>query len=74
MAIAGSSTEDVKLFGPLHTYVAPRTVGALKLIGLPEQTGEFTVKLGVDGVATTLIVTLPVMVVAHAPPPAVITV
>ena len=49
----------MKLFGPVHEYVAPATAGVERLIVLPEQTGELLDAVGVDGVAFTTTTVVP---------------
>jgi hypothetical protein len=46
----------VNALGPVHEYVAPDTVGVLKLMVLPLQTGVLLLAVGVAGIAFTTIV------------------
>jgi hypothetical protein len=54
----GFCTEEAKLFGPVHEYVAPATAGVKRLMVLPVQTGVLLLAVGVAGVAliTTAVV------------------
>jgi hypothetical protein len=58
LAIEGFCTEEAKLFGPVHEYVAPATAEVERLIVLFVQTGVLLVAVGVAGVvfATTAVV------------------
>ena len=58
LAIVGFCSADVKLFGPVHAYVAPATVGVESEIVAPEQYGPPLEAVGVDGVwlTTTFVV------------------
>lgn len=58
-AITGFCTALEKLFGPVQEYVAPATVGAVKLIGFPWQTGELLETAGAVGAAFTTTEVLP---------------
>ena len=62
----GFCVADVNADGPLHAYVAPDTVGAVKLIALPEHTGELLVAAGVAGNEFTTTVVVPARLV-HPP-------
>jgi hypothetical protein len=55
----GFCAEDVKLFGPVQLYVAPLTVGVLRLKVVPEQTGLLLLAVGVAGVELTVTVVEP---------------
>jgi hypothetical protein len=57
--ILGFCTDEAKLFGPVHEYVAPATAGVERLIVLPVQTGELLDTLGVAGVAFTTTAVVP---------------
>src|SRR4029078_4750573 len=57
-ARVGFCSAEVKLFGPVHAYVAPLTVGVEREIVAPAQYGPPLLAVGVAGVAwtTTLVV------------------
>jgi len=59
--IEGFCTEETKLFGPVHEYVAPATAAVERLMVLPVQTGVLLDGAGVAGVAliTTAVVPNP---------------
>ena len=59
--ILGFCTEEAKLFGPVHEYVAPATAGVERLMVLPEHTGVLLDAVGVagDGFTTTAVVPTP---------------
>ena len=61
LVITGFCTDEEKLFGPVHEYVAPATAAVERLIVLPEQTGELLFAVGVAGVVltTTAVVPMP---------------
>ena len=59
LAIVGFCRADVKLFGPVHEYVAPATAAVERLIVLPEQTGELLEGAGVAGVLFTTTAVVP---------------
>lgn len=63
--ITGFCEVDVKLFGPLHAYVTPDIVLALKLRSFPTQTGELLLAVGAIGVWFTATVTVPDELVGH---------
>jgi hypothetical protein len=46
-------------FGPVQLYVAPATAGVVRLIVLPEHTGELLPAVGVAGVAFTTTAVVP---------------
>ena len=48
--IVGFCVADVKLFGPVHAYVAPVTVAAVRFIVLPVHTGLLLDAAGDNGV------------------------
>ena len=50
LAMLGFCNEELKLFGPVHEYVAPAIVELLKLIALVIQTGLFTEAVGAAGI------------------------
>ena len=49
----------VNALGPVHEYVAPDTVGVLKLMVLPLQTGVLLLAVGVAGTAFTTTFVVP---------------
>ena len=53
----------VNVLGPVQLYVAPVTVGVVKLIVLPAHTGELLLAVGVAGVAFTTTVVVPAKLV-----------
>ena len=63
--MVGFCVADVKLFGPLHEYVAPAMVVEVKLNVLPVQTGLFAVAT-IAGVWFTVTVVVPAGLV-HPP-------
>ncbi len=63
--ITGSSDELLKLFGPVHAYVALPTVGDVKLIAAPSHTGLLLPGVAV-GVGFTVTVTGVLVVLTHA--------
>jgi hypothetical protein len=60
---------EVKPPGPVHAYVAPETLGVLRLMVPPAQTGPSLVAVGVAGVGFT---TTNVVPAALVQPPSVI--
>ena len=54
---------EVKLFGPVHAYVAPVTAGVVRFKAVPTQTGELLAALGVVGIAFTVAVVVPAALV-----------
>jgi hypothetical protein len=50
LPITGSSDASEKLFGPVHAYVAPEMVFAVKLSAVPTQTGVLLPTEGAPGV------------------------
>src|SRR6266568_7480729 len=59
LARVGFCSEDVKLFGPVHAYVALATVGVKSWIVAPSQYGPPLVAVGVAGVALTTTFVVP---------------
>ena len=57
--ITGSCVPEVKLLGPVHAYVAPPTVLAVKLRSFPEQNGLLLVAVGAAGVRLTVTEIIP---------------
>ena len=51
--MVGFCVAEVKLFGPLHEYVAPETVLAVSDNVFPEQTGVLLPAVGAEGVVFT---------------------
>ena len=49
----------MKLFGPVHAYVAPDTVEAVKLKVEPAQTGPLLPAVGAEGMALTVAAVVP---------------
>ena len=62
--ILGSSVELLKLFGPVHAYVALPTVTAVRLMVCPSQTGLLLPGVAV-GVGFTVTVTGVLVVLTH---------
>ena len=50
LGIVGFCAADVKLLGPVHAYVAPATVAAVRFIVLPVHTGLLLDAAGDNGV------------------------
>src|SRR6185295_19661684 len=59
-ARVGFCCEEVKLFGPVHEYVAPATVGVERLIVAPSQYGPSLLALGGAGAGFTTTLVVPV--------------
>lgn len=57
--IVGSSSDELKLFGPVHVYVAPTTVFDVRFNVCPSQTGELLPGVGAAGAGLTTTVTVP---------------
>src|SRR5579864_2297377 len=53
LLFVGFCSEDVKLFGPVHEYVAPLTVGVESEIVPPAQYGPVLLAVGVAGIGCT---------------------
>jgi hypothetical protein len=68
LAIVGFCTAELKLFGPVHAYVAPVTAGVVRLRVAPTHKGPLLVAVGVAGTALTTTVVVPAALVQ---PPAV---
>ena len=51
LEIVGFCEAEEKLFGPVHAYVAPDMVAAVKLRVVPTQMGELLPAVGATGVA-----------------------
>ena len=62
-ARVGFCAEEVKLFGPVHEYVAPLTVGVKSWMVAPTQYGPPFVAVGVAGVALTTTFVVPAALV-----------
>ena len=64
MGIVGFCKFEPKLFGPVHAYVAPATVAAVRFIVLPVHTGLLLDAAGDSGVwfTTTVVVLAAVLV------------
>src|SRR4029079_13316214 len=58
-ARVGFCSAEVKLFGPVHAYVAPLTVGVERAIVAPSQYGPPLLAVGVAGVALTTTLVVP---------------
>src|SRR2546428_13798461 len=58
-SIDGFCRAEVKLFGPVHEYVAPVTVGVLSEIVEPSQYGPLFEAVGVDGIGLTTTAVVP---------------
>src|SRR5204862_3140640 len=54
----GFCNPELKLFGPLHAYVAPATAGVLSVSVAPAQIGPLLLATGVAGTALTVAVVL----------------
>ena len=54
LATVGFCAADVKLFGPVQLYVAPASVGVLKVSAEPAHTGPLFPAVGVEGIAFTV--------------------
>jgi hypothetical protein len=59
----GFWTVDENEFGPVQLYVAPETVGVVKFIVDPKQTGELLLAVGVAGNEFTTTVVVPARLV-----------
>ena len=59
----GFCVELVNVLGPDQLYVAPDTVGVVKLIVFPEHTGVLLLAVGVAGVVFTTTVVVPAKLV-----------
>src|SRR5450830_1522752 len=57
--IVGFWREDVKPFGPIHAYVAPTTVDAVRLTVAPAQYGPLFPAVGAAGIALTVTLIVP---------------
>src|ERR1035437_353025 len=55
-AIVGFCVADVKLFGPVHEYVAPTIAPADKFNVFPEHTGLLLLAVGAPGIGFTVAV------------------
>jgi len=58
-AMEGFCDEEEKPFGPVHEYVAPTILLAVKFKVLPAQIGELLPAVGAAGIALTVTVTVP---------------
>ena len=56
---------EVNDAGPVQAYVAPLTVGVVKLMVLPAHSGELLVSVGVAGIAFTVILVVCVLLPAE---------
>jgi hypothetical protein len=59
----GSSEVEVNVFGPVHEYVAPAIVLAVKFNVAPVQTGPLLPAVGEDGIGFTTTVVVPAILV-----------
>jgi hypothetical protein len=59
LAIVGFCCVEAKLFGPVHAYVAPATVGVVSEIVPPAQYGPLFDAVGVAGTALTTTLVVP---------------
>jgi hypothetical protein len=57
--MVGFCCDEVYPLGPVQAYVAPVTVGVVKFIGDPAQTGELLEAVGVAGIGFTVTFTVP---------------
>jgi hypothetical protein len=55
----GFCADELKLFGPVHEYVAPATAGVERLSVLPEHTGVLLDAVGAAGVVLTTTAVVP---------------
>ena len=65
LEIEGFCADDAKLSGPVHAYVAPATVLAVKLSVDPAHTGPLLPAVGALGIALTVTVALPDALAEH---------
>ena len=56
LVMLGFCSDDVKLLGPVHAYVALATLLAVKFSVLPAHTGPLLPAVGADGIALTVTV------------------
>ena len=63
LEMEGFCNEEAYAFGPVHEYVAPVIVLAVKLIELPAHTGELLPAVGAAGIAFTVSVVFPALLV-----------
>jgi hypothetical protein len=68
LGLVGFWTAAVKPLGPVHAYVAPLTVEAVKFKVAPGQTGPLFPAVGAEGRALTVAAVVPA---AEVQPPAV---
>lgn len=61
LAIDGACCDEAKLFGPVQLYVAPATVGVLRVSVPPAQIGPSLLAVGVDGSGLTVTVPEPLL-------------
>jgi hypothetical protein len=59
LVMVGSWVVDVKLLGPVHVYVEPPTVLALKLRSSPEHRALLLVAEGAEGIEWIVMITVP---------------
>jgi hypothetical protein len=59
LAIVAFCCVEAKLFGPVHAYVAPATVGVVSEIVPPSQYGPVFDAVGVAGAALTVTLVVP---------------
>jgi len=62
-ALVGFCSADTKAFGPVQLYVAPATVGVVRVKVVPEQTGLLLPAVGVEGIGLTVTTTIPAALV-----------
>jgi hypothetical protein len=60
LAIVGFWAEEMKPLGPVHAYVAPVTVEAVKFNVVPAQIGPLFPTVGAEGIALTVTLTVSV--------------
>lgn len=65
--MTGFCVASVKLFGPVHAYEAPEIVLAVRLMGVPRQTGELLPAAGAEGVSLIVTETVPGALGGHPP-------
>jgi hypothetical protein len=59
LGLVGFCAEEVKPPGPVHAYVAPATVEAVKFKVAPGQTGPLLPAVGAEGMALTVAAVVP---------------
>jgi hypothetical protein len=62
----GSSSEETKVFGPVHEYVAPAIVLDVTFNAAPAHTGPLLPGIGAEGIGFTVTVVVPAILVQPA--------